>query len=214
MWKHKLVRARAELQVAIESRDPEDLKNALGHLKEVLGRAPSRINTRLLAAASALRLSDLVMAMRTVCDELADLNFDQVALRQFQALKGVEALAGLDDRLKISIVSHNAFQEIDDELRRVEALLDLDISELEYTWQDLNPMVQKLCAGSDAGWALRLNAISAQMDSALATKNPSKVMRLFRSFRSQALRRFNQVDRDLLSLCEELKISGSSWSLY
>jgi hypothetical protein len=209
MWKQKLTRARKELQTAIENGDTEQLKHAITHLKDVLGREPSRINTHLVSTASAMRLSALVKALTTVCDNLAQLNLDQGAVHQSEAFEtGVEALARLDNNLTALIDNHNTFQELDDELRRVEILLDQDVSELEYAWQDLKPMMQKLCNGSQVGWAMKLSMIGAELESSLPMRSPSKVIRLFRSYRSQAIRSFNQVDRDLVMLCAELQKVG------
>lgn len=209
LWTHKLAHAAGELRTSIKSRDRRQLKPAITHLKDLLGREPSRINTRLVSAASALRLSGLVAAMTTVAHTLARLRLEQVATHQFEAFEtGVAALAGLAERLTTAIAYHNAFQEIDDELRRVEVLLDQDARELTYAWQYLKPMIQKLCEGSQTSWAIRLDAMGAELERTFATKNLRTIKPLFRSYRSQASRSFNQVDRDLLTLCEELQKVG------
>jgi hypothetical protein len=209
LWTHKLTRAGAELRTSIENHDRRQLKSAMIHLKDLLGREPSRINTRLVSAAGALRLSTLVAALTTVAHTLTRLRLEQVATHQFESFEtGVAALASLADRVTAAIVYHNAFQEIDDELRRVEVLLDQDARELTYAWQYLQPMIQKLCDSSQASWALKLNAIGAELERSFVMKDLRTIKPLFRSYRSQASRSFNQLDRDLLTLCEELQKVG------
>jgi hypothetical protein len=209
LWTHKLAYAAGELRTSINNRDRRQLKLAVTHLKDLLGREPSRINTRLVSAASALRLSTLVTAITTVGHHLMRLRLEEQALRQFEEFEqGVQALAGLADRLTTAIAYHNAFQEIDDELRRVEVLLDQDARELMYAWQYLKPMMQKLCDNSQARWAAKLSAMSTELERTFATKNLRTIKPLFRSYRSQASRSFNHVDRDLLALCEELQKVG------
>jgi hypothetical protein len=209
MWTHKLIRAAGELRTSITNHDRRQLKSAMIHLKDLLGREPSRINTRLVSAAGALRLSKLVTAMTTVADTLAHLHFEHVATQQFESFEtGVTALARLADQVSAAIAYHNAFQEIDDELRRVEVLLDQDVRELTYAWQYLKPLIQKLCDSCPASWARKLNTIGAELESSFVTKDLRTIKPLFRSYRSQASRSFNQVDRDLLTLCEELQKVG------
>lgn len=209
LWTHKLARAAGELRASIASRDRRQLKLAITHLKDLLGREPSRINTRLVSAASALRLAGLVLALTTIAQSLARLRPEQVAAEQLAEFEsGVAALARLADQLTGAIAYHNAFQEIDDELRRVEALLDQDARELTYAWQYLKPMIQRLCDGSRASWAARLSALGAELEQAFVSGNLRAIRPLFRSYRSQASRGFNQVDRDLMALCEELRKVG------
>jgi hypothetical protein len=209
MWTHKLTRAGGELRTSIKNQDRRLLKSAIIHFKDLLGREPSRINTRLVSAAGALRLSKLVTAMTIVAHTVARLRLTQVATDQFASFEtGVTALAALADQVASAIACHNAFQEIDDDLRRVEVLLDQDVRELTYTWQYLKPMIQKLCDSSHASWAVKLNTMGAELERSFVTKDLRTIKPLFRSYRSQASRSFNQVDRDLLTLCEELQKVG------
>jgi hypothetical protein len=209
LWTHKLAHAGGELRTSIKNHDRRQLKLAMTHLKDLLGREPSRINTRLVSAASALRLSGLVTAMTTIAHNLACLRLELTATHQLEAFEtGVAAMARLADRLTAAIAYHNAFQEIDDELRRVEVLLDQDVRELTYAWQYLKPMIQKLCDSSQASWALKLNAMGVELERTFVIENLRTIKPLFRSYRSQASRSFNQVDRDLLMLCEELQKVG------
>src|SRR5262249_29291945 len=122
LWMKKLGRARLDLQAAIESSNEDQLKGAAYRINDVLSREPSRINFRLATTARALRLGALVEALTVVRNRLAALDREALGPRHFAAFEqGVAALAQLDDLLDTFVSNHNAFQEIDDELRRVEA---------------------------------------------------------------------------------------------
>jgi hypothetical protein len=209
-WTQKLEQARAEFRSAVERRDVEILKTSTRRLNEVLGTQPSRVNTRLIAAAQNLRLAALVQDMTTVRDSSAGLPHDAASGRRFAEFeRGVVNLAKLDARLRMLRDNHESMQEIDDVLRRVEALLEQDIGELQDAWQDLKQLAGRLSDGDGALWRTKLDAQGVELELALAAGDPVKIKRQFRSYRSQALRGFNQVDRDLLTLCEELqKIGG------
>jgi hypothetical protein len=106
---------------------------------------------------------------------------------------------------------HNAWQAIDDELHRIENNLGQDIVELEISWPDLKAMTATIGDISDV--IASLQAVGVDLDTALATSDPIKARRLFQRFRSQSSRRFNQVDQDLLNLCEELRLTGEPLDL-
>jgi hypothetical protein len=209
LWSQKLGRASADLQAAIEGTDVERLRVATGRIKDVLGRELSRVNTRLVSAAGALRLPALVSAMTTLHETLARLSLAGPAQHRLSAFgQDVADLARLSTRLTALIDEHDRWQAVDDELRRVEVLLEQNMVELHDAWCDLEPMVRALCRESAADWSLRLQAIGADLAAALADGNPLKVKRHFRGYRSKASLRFNQVDRDLLTLCEDLQKVG------
>jgi hypothetical protein len=210
-WTQQLDQTRQELRQAVENIDPAKLKSAAHRLYRVLTREPSRINARLVATAGSLRLSALVKALSIVHSSLTQPDLDLEAARQFQI--GLEALTRLDSGLKTLVSNHNIWQDVDDELRRVEANLGQDTGELELAWLDLKSMTDTLCHANEARWAVDLNQVSAALDSALATETPVKVRHLFRRYRSQAGQRFRQVDQELLTLCRELQKIGASLNL-
>ena len=209
LWRQKLTRIRTALRAGVEASDLGELTRAMTLLKDVLGRELSRINTRLVDTASALRLQSLIAALAVVRDALVQHALGPDAQSRFVAFAhGLDALVQLNGSLADVVETHNAFQEVDDELRRIEALLEHDASELAYAWQSLSPMVQRLCAQREATWAVRLAALSADLDATLAQPDTQRAIRLFRACRSQASRGFNQLDRDLLGICEELRQIG------
>ena len=210
LFQHRLARAGEDLQVAIEQRELARLRQATTHLREVLGREPSRVNTRLVSTASALHLAALVRALATVRDHLTRLSFDQAALRHVEAFaRGVDVLAELDDRLTGAITAHNTFQELDDELRRIEALLDQDMSELEHARQTLKLLMQRLCGDPRPAGQPSSARSEPNWNTTWRPGTSTRPCVCFGSYRSQAIRSFNQVDR----ICSCCVTSCRRWAI-
>lgn len=211
-WMQQLDKVSSVMQTAVEEFNLDELKNATNLLYRILNRQPSRINAQLVATAGALRLDNLEQAMNTICTNLinSDLKREMV-IEEIQS--GVTALAGLDTRLNQLVREHNSWQELDDELRRVEASLTIGTDELENAWFDLEPMARDLVANVPDEWAINLNKVIDTLATAINDQVVVTVRRLFRRFRSQIGRRFRQVDLELLALCQDLQRIGESLDL-
>jgi hypothetical protein len=206
LWIKDLERTTEELHGAIENLDTRQLKRAVWLINRVLAIQPSRINTSLNTAVRALRLPALVKAMTCVRDNLAHGELDPEKTSQIK--DGVEALANLERSLTVLVRTHNDWQELDLELRRIEANLEQDIFELEMSWLDLKAMAESLCKSSIDEWALSFKKDIENLDSAIAAQNPAKVKRYFRSYRRRAVDRFYRVTVELKRLCGILRIVG------
>jgi Effector-associated domain 10 len=207
MWLKDLERAQVELQGAIEELDTRRLQRTIWLLNRVLAIQPSRINTNLNSAARTLRLPTLVSAMKFICDKLVKSNLDRDKIWQFQ--EGVEVLAELKERLIALVIGHDYWQELDLELRRIEANLEQDSIELEMSWPDLKERTDVLFAGEPGDpWTVSFQQDSQNLDLALNAQNPVKIKRYFRMYRRRASDRFFQVDVSLKRLCDELREVG------
>lgn len=212
-WTHQLEEAKQELTTAIEDFELENLKSATRLIYRVLNRQPARINAQLVATASNLRLEALVEALQTINSKLSAI--ESVSARELidQSAKAIDALSRLNTQLKSLIQEHNALQEIDDELRRVESTLSQNIDELEDAWYDIDPMVKSLCETSQSSWVNALQKAAKELGELLAAGDDVAVRRQFRRFRSHVGRSFRQVDMSTLALCQELQTVGSSLDL-
>jgi len=206
LWVVKLDRAGGKMRSAVENRDASQISTAARRLQEVLNRAPSRINTQLVETAKALPLSSVLQGLSGVRDSLPALEPGSAAERQSKEFgRAVDDLSNLAGKLKNLVKAHDALQEIDDELKRVDALLEQGHDEINEAWNDLNPRLRAVCDGCDADWAVKLVKTGVELEGALASSSPPKIKRAFRTFQSQANRSFNQVDIDLLKVCDELE---------
>ncbi|NTU85051.1 MAG: CHAT domain-containing protein, partial [Chloroflexales bacterium] len=209
LWMRRLERARGELGEALTQRDTNMIKRALGRIYEVLGRELSRMNSSLVTSARTLRLQQLLGALTTIRDQLALHQLGAAAQSQFEIFAdGVTAMARLNARLGVLVATHDAFQEVDDELRRVKELLSQDVEELILAWGDIRQLAQHLYEVNPGEWGTRLSENSLLLDQAMAANEPGKIRRAFRTFHHQALLSFNKVDQDLLALCTELQQIG------
>lgn len=205
-WIQDLDRSRQELHDAIEKLDTKQLKRAIWRMNRVLAIQPSQINTRLNAAARALRLPALVQALIYVRDNLARLDLDLEKVRQFEA--GVEALTELDESLTALVQDHDSWQVVDLELRRIETAMRQDMMELEMSWPSLKAMMGPLYSNVADEWAKSLEADAIALNNAIAGDNPVKTRRCFWRYRRRAGDRFYRVDTDLKNLCEDLRGIG------
>ncbi len=206
-WVADLVTARNELARAIDRFDLTGLKRALRLLNRVLTIQPAQYNARLNAAARALRLSALAQGLSRVRERLPALHLDSAKVAEFEA--GIAALADLSSRLTALVNEHDAWQAVDLELRRIEAALDLDIGELELSWEDLRARAEPLYTGIEESWATALANEAARLDAAVSAGDPVKMRHFFRRYRRQAGDRFFRVDIELKKLTDDLRRVGA-----
>lgn len=213
-WASQLETVKERLHTAVEGDDLEALEGGVTLLYRVLNRHPTRINAQLVAVASALRLDNLEKAITTISASLADADITMANTVE-QVKSGRSALSGLDERLNELVREHNAWQNIDDEVRRVKAAVSQNkIDELEDAWYDLEPMTQaRIEADSDAEWAINLNQVMGDLKPAIEQQLISKVRRLFMRYQTYVGHRFREVDLELLSLCTELQRVGEQIDL-
>ena len=198
------------LQNAIANQDDRGLRRAMAVLNDILGREPSKLNTRLVSAAGALRLVPLETAMSVAADELLRGGLTETPRSQLPLLtKGASAIASIRSSLGRSVETHNIFQEIDDELRLIELRIQQGAEEVRLNCQWVIAESRQLAAAQPAGdWSGRLDELCAALEAALEAENEHRLRLAFGKLRSFTILRFRQVDRDLLGLCDSLKSVG------
>ena len=206
-WIRDLVQAGEMLGGAIEHVEPDQLKKAIRLLNRVLSVQPS-LNTRLNAAARALRLPALVEGLTRVRNHLARPDLDPDKVQQFGA--GGDALDSLHDNLTALVNEHDQWQLVDLELRRIEAELerDPDVAEVELSWPSLKAMAEPLYREKTDAKSMSIKAEGDKLESAIATQDPARMRQAFRRYRQQADERFYRVDATLKRLCDELRKVG------
>jgi len=211
LWTRKLARAQQELRSAVEQSDLALLSGATDRIEDVLGSVPWQINARLVEVAGGLPLKALLQNLTAVRERLEGLDLDPGAARQCAVfVQGVVALAQIDVHLARLVDDHNTFQEIDNELRRIEAGLDSDVRALVLAWPDLRILQQQVCDRNAADWATKFSASGAELERALDAQDSAHTTLIFWRYRGQAGQGFNRIDADLLALCEELQRIGRS----
>ncbi len=209
VWSPKLRRAQGTLRNALEALDISLLRDALRRIKEVIDRQLSKVDGCLVNTANALHLATLVNALRSIDNQLLNEVADKEAIDKLSEMRlGIESLAKLDKLLASAINMHTTFQAFDDELRRIDATVDRDINDLLESWQDLNPIMEMLCAQTKDSWAILLQELAAEVERSMSTGDARRTRRAFNRYRIQATVSFNQIDQMLLDLCAELQQVG------
>jgi DNA repair ATPase RecN len=202
----ELQQAHTDLKTAITSSDPEPLKKCIWRLKRILTKIPVVIDTRLNAAARALRLSELIGALVEIQKDLKDLKIDPEKVGKFN--DGFAMLQSMDQRLNILLTEHEKWQSVDIEMRRIDAMIEQDLTELEMSWDDLKAQSSPLYTGLTETWAVSIQGYATQLDDYLLANNPAKIRQAFRNFRHESASHFFQVDLNLKALCSELRQIG------
>jgi hypothetical protein len=191
---------------AISNCNAEQIEKALRPISKILNTLPTRINERLDAAARGIYLPNLVDALIKVRDNLNKFDIDSARRDKFE--KGVAALTDLNVSLILQIESHTKWQEIDVELRPIEAGIARDLTELEESWPDLKRMVEDVCAGESETWARALTEDGQKLEEALSLNDSIRIRQSFQRYRSRVGSRFYQVDFGLKELCGKLHRVG------
>jgi hypothetical protein len=210
LWVRQLGRVCQDLRAAVEALDETLLGKTFALLNRVIDNEPTRIDVRLVEAARALRLAKLVEAIARVRKSLAQPGLDLAAVRH--VVTAVDALSGLRNRLAALVRQHHRWQDIGDQMHRIEGNLGQDTAELESSWPDIELVARELYGNNPAEWALALNEIGVEVARALAEGAYAKAKMHFWRYRSKAGRRFSEVDTDLLNLCQDLETIGESLS--
>jgi hypothetical protein len=202
-WIEDLEEAANSFRSALDASDPQLLNRTIRLIDRVLTTQPVYINANLIATARTLPLPVLVATLRRLREQLVKLELDTAKMAQFES--GVEALSTLSQQLNELLHEHDSWQDIERELRRIEASLRLDITELEMFWNDLKQKVEALCDISIEEWALALKKDGAVLHASLAVHEPVRVREAFWRYRRQAGDRFFRVDTELKRLCDRLR---------
>ncbi len=209
IWHQDLNQAFHFLKTALEEEDKSQLKKASWFINQIIASQPSQINAALVSTAKILRLPALVEGMKGIWKIIENSELELAKLDQFQ--ESVISLDKLDDDLKILVKSHDNWQRIDSQLRRIETVIKSteDLFELEMSWEGLKAEVAEQCQDSQGSWAISLQKEAARLDEAIAAQNTSKVRQYFSSYRNRASQGFYKIDLELRNFCGNLREVGN-----
>lgn len=205
-WTRRLVVDLRSLFAAVTSCDSPRISLCLRPISQILFIQPVLINTRLNEAARALPLPALVRALSGVSQNLDRAPVNRNTVLKFQS--GVDGLSKLHTELTSLIREHDKWQEVDIDLRRVEATLGQDLIELENSWQDLKKKTEPEGEVLQEQWAQLLLEDLTRLDESIALKNPNKSRHYFIRYRNRVGNRFYRVDAMLKDLCANLRRVG------
>jgi hypothetical protein len=205
-WIKDINLAKIGLRDAINTRNPDSLKNVVWRLNRLLTTQPVQIDALLNRSARELRLASLLNALRSICANLSDLNLNAEKISVFQS--GVSAMEKLEKALSSLVENHSQWQELTNELRRIESLINYDLLELEMSWPDIKQDAESLYIAYTGEWSSTLKMESNELDDALNNSDPVRARRCFHSYQRHATQRFYRVDIDLKRICNSLRKIG------
>lgn len=208
LWLTHLRQARTGLMAALDPPDPAMLASARADLKRGLSRGPSLVNTRLVATVDVLLQSNMAGRMLAARDLLAGQGARDDLIAQLNA--SLDALPALRGQLAALRDEHNGWQEVENQIGRIEDNLAADSAELIQTWPDVAALTGQLIGARAEAWADRLTKIAADTQAALTVNDLAAARRLFAQFASAAGRRFRRVDDELLEICNALQHAGAA----
>ena len=204
-WVRGLAEAAQELARSLDGRDPAGLKRVVWQLDRVLSVQPAHINTRLNAAARALRLPSLVQAMTTIRAQLDGQALDTAKIQQFGA--AVATITALGEDVRTLVVDHDRLQALDLELRRIKAGLRDDMEELRLSWPHVKDLTAAFGTRTEE-WTVALAREGQLLEGTLASDDGSRMRHAFQRYYSVASDRFYRVDLALKRVCEDLRSAG------
>jgi hypothetical protein len=209
-WLVRLDSAKKVIRDAVEHEDDQALKKGLRLVYAMLSRQPTRLNALLVATADSLRLSALQEALQEIYGRVSHSDVGTAAELLEELQGGVQALNGLEEKVKGLVREHKGWQYIDDELRRLEGV---GLDELDLIWDELHAASLDTLGDSQEDWAARFRELISNLDSAVTAGEAAAIRKFHRRFRTQANRRFRRVDASLLALCQDLQRVGETIDL-
>ncbi len=222
-------------ETAWQERDPDLMNSVLLELRYLIRELP-RIDGLLAFAVSELPLSALVTALKAIFDHLR--NSDSAEKSSFIVLQeAVRSLGLLRPELLAMVNEHNEWQWLDKELAGIDVHPGPRPTDKVPRWRRVKERLQSLCRAyqDETNWTGEIlehaeswEQHAASLPSAItAGDSPGGLSTLATSTRLQTdlvdlclitadslraytIKRFMDVDRSLLELCEELVQIGSS----
>jgi len=212
-WLETLREAQVLLDDALDGKNEQMLEEALYILDaHILMRYPNEVNNRLNEAARGLYLEKLIDSMARMRQALLRLSDNSHKLQEVQ--EGVEALMDISQRLLALVEDHDEWQKAEVELRMIEEFIlrpaemrptELNVFGLERRWTRLSQRTVPLYQDRPESWAVKLSEVGEQLGQAISAHNHEQIRDTFDTYRWEAGDRFYKVDKELLTLCNELR---------
>lgn len=212
-WLETLREAHVLLEEAIDAKEERMMEEAVYILDaHILMRYPNEINNRLNEAARGLYLEKLIDNMERMRQALQQLSDNNQKLQDVQ--EGIEALVDISRRLLALVNDHDEWQKAEVELRMIEEIIvrpaelrpaELNLFGLERRWNRLSQRTVPLYQDRPESWAVKLSKVGEQLGQAISDHNHEEIRDSFDTYRWEAGDRFYKVDKELLTLCNELR---------
>ncbi|KPV50463.1 hypothetical protein SE17_26810 [Kouleothrix aurantiaca] len=206
VWVEWLAEAHSQILQALSSENTLLLRRAADQIRRVLNVYPTPINARLISTVQSMDLGTLVDIMEYIHRTCSDVGVNAETVKRLG--DGLTALRELHAKLTNLSSDHEQWQPIDNLLRLPNDSLD-DIVAL---WDKLKLQAGELYGSSKEDWARELRDDADRIDQAVQLKDARVIKQQFISYRSRAMRRFFQVDKQLRKVCDKLDHVGGPFA--
>jgi len=142
------------------------------------------------------------MPLQRLYERLSAISIAQGQLERVH--RGIAGLLDLHASLSVMISNHNDWQEIDRELRSLDASLRQGIDDLVMFWPDVSRKVVKLCQNGEP-WAIEIRQQDERLQQLLGDPKPPVLRLTFARLQHRITTRFFQIDSNLRKLCDRLR---------
>jgi hypothetical protein len=208
-WIERLEKHHKMLEEAQSKSDGQLLAKCLERVQEVIGVKPAEINGRLKDAMRNMSLSNFLLKLSALHENLCHRRLDDTSkVRLIEFNEGIQSMRILWERLSSLVEEHDAWQEAEDQLKRLEAEPVERLYDEDDGWQDLVGKLNPLCRASSERWAIRMLEDEQKLKFALDERNATRITEVFSNYRLKAGSRFYVVDKNLLQECSRITEIG------
>ena len=210
-WLSKLRSAGDDIEQAYLDEDLKKLKLGAKMINRLISIHLAKMNTRLNEKARSLRLGPLIDGLGEIAGAVEGGAAGDEHVEQF--LQGLGALKRLKEKAAKLVNEHDAWQEIEDEMRLIsESVSRHEMDDLELGWDELKCQVQGLYESPETSWVARIEKSASRLDEAIESGLENKMKSAFEGFYRHASFRFVMVDKDLKSLTQDMRDIGDKLS--
>jgi hypothetical protein len=199
-WVVRLRKGLERMEHAVHSRTPQEVQQAVEDVTHLPGNPMSTVNIALVTAVAALDLPRLEQELGKVQSALGEKRSTNLELSESR-----EAVALFARSINANLYLHNAFQDIEDEVRLVHQVLNVRPDELRRCWSEIGPRTRRLCESGGFACAARLLRSVEALDDAIRQEAPGTLREPFDTFLQTVTKAFTEVDTSLLTICDRLR---------
>jgi small GTP-binding protein len=194
-----------KLNLSLESGNLQDVETALRPISRELATRPPRIAVFMLDTVRRLHLNDIISTLAKLRESLVASRVTGEIWTNFD--RWIGSLNTLEKNFALAMKELDAWQNIAQELRLIDASGGEDLSGLQSLWSDLRIMIELACRDIRNDQTNRLLEDIRRVDAAIVADDPNRIRQCFTRVRSHSRYEFAQVLLTLNELCEELGIS-------
>jgi hypothetical protein len=198
----EMAAAAHKIELGVNAGSTQLINQGIWELSEVLSVVPSKVNNELKGAIRAMKLHGLFGALLKVEDAMQRSQVKPEDVRTFAA--GGTDLGRLDRDIDDFMSQHDAWQRIDDLMRRIDNNGKGEPDDLEAAWSTLHSLLEQQLDGVDESYRDEIEAADLEVQAAMGTPGLAAKIEPYWRLRGIVRDWFFAVDKRLLGICKQL----------